>query len=108
MSETALARCRRPDVTHHAGCACHEQGWQNKWEAAVEMAARAENELARLREVIRAAAVLIAAKGRHNTMLAYQGLRDALALQISPEMQDKGDCSSSVQDKPHSDDFSTE
>jgi hypothetical protein len=42
MSEKDLARCQRPDVTHHAGCACHEQGWQNKWKAAVDMAARAE------------------------------------------------------------------
>ncbi len=33
----------------------------------------------RLAEVIKAATVLIAAKGRHNTMLAYQGLREALA-----------------------------
>jgi hypothetical protein len=32
-----------------------------------------------LEEVIKAATVLIAAKGRHNTMLAYQGLREALA-----------------------------
>jgi hypothetical protein len=32
----------------------------------------------RLAEVIEAATVLIAAKGRHNTMLAYDGLRDAL------------------------------
>jgi hypothetical protein len=32
-----------------------------------------------LAEVIKAATVLIAAKGRHNTMLAYQGLREALA-----------------------------
>ena len=32
----------------------------------------------RLAEVIEAASVLIAAKGRHNTMLAYNGLRDAL------------------------------
>jgi hypothetical protein len=32
----------------------------------------------RLAEVIEAATVLIAAKGRHNTMLAYNGLRDAL------------------------------
>ena len=31
-----------------------------------------------LESVIRAATVLIAAKGRHNTMLAYQGLRDAM------------------------------
>jgi septal ring factor EnvC (AmiA/AmiB activator) len=33
----------------------------------------------RMAAVIKAATVLIAAKGRHNTMLAYQGLRDALA-----------------------------
>ena len=32
----------------------------------------------RLAEVIEAASVLIAAKGRHNTMLAYNGLREAL------------------------------
>jgi hypothetical protein len=31
-----------------------------------------------LRKVSRAASVLIASKGRHNTMLAYNGLRDAL------------------------------
>ena len=47
--ESELARCQRDDVTHHAGCACHEQGWQNKWECAVEMAAQAENERDRLR-----------------------------------------------------------
>jgi hypothetical protein len=75
MSEKDLARCQRPDVTHHAGCACHEQGWQNKWKAAVEMAAVAENERDEMREVIRAATVLIAAKGRHNTFLAYQALK---------------------------------
>jgi hypothetical protein len=33
----------------------------------------------RLAEVVKAATVLIAAKGRHNTMLAYQGLSEALA-----------------------------
>ena len=32
----------------------------------------------RLVQVIEAATILIAAKGRHNTMLAYNGLRDAL------------------------------
>ena len=31
-------------TTHYAGCACHEQGWKNKWKAAIEMAARAELE----------------------------------------------------------------
>lgn len=39
---------------------------------------RAEEQRDRLIEVIKAASVLIAAKGRHNTMLAYNGLRDAL------------------------------
>lgn len=73
--DNELARCQRDDVTHHAGCACHEQGWENKWKAAVEMAARAENERDEMREVIRAATVLIAAKGRHNTFLAYQALK---------------------------------
>jgi hypothetical protein len=32
----------------------------------------------RLTEAVNAATILIAAKGRHNTMLAYNGLRDAL------------------------------
>jgi hypothetical protein len=32
----------------------------------------------RLAEVINAATILIAAKGRHNTMLAYEGLRETL------------------------------
>jgi hypothetical protein len=32
----------------------------------------------RLAEVINAATILIAAKGRHNTVLAYEGLREAL------------------------------
>jgi hypothetical protein len=36
-------------------------------------------EAERLTQVVRAATVLIAAKGRHNTMLAYQGLRAALS-----------------------------
>jgi hypothetical protein len=30
------------EETHHAGCACHEQGWQNKYQVAVDMAARAQ------------------------------------------------------------------
>jgi hypothetical protein len=34
--------------------------------------------LDRLAEAVNAATILIAAKGRHNTMLAYEGLRDAL------------------------------
>jgi hypothetical protein len=32
----------------------------------------------RLAEVVNAATILIAAKGRHNTMLAYEGLRKTL------------------------------
>jgi hypothetical protein len=39
----------------------------------------------RLAEAVNAATILIAAKGRHNTMLAYNGLRDALqSLNPSP------------------------
>jgi hypothetical protein len=34
-----------PGATHYEGCACHEQGWRNKWECAVEMAAQAEARL---------------------------------------------------------------
>lgn len=40
--------------------------------------AKLERERNQLRLVVQAATVLIAAKGRHNTMLAYQGLRNAL------------------------------
>jgi hypothetical protein len=42
----------------------------------------------RLAEVIEAATVLIAAKGRHNTMLAYNGLRDALQSTTQPKKYD--------------------
>jgi len=38
----------------------------------------AERQRDRLAEAVNAATILIAAKGRHNTMLAYNGLRDAL------------------------------
>jgi predicted nucleic acid-binding Zn-ribbon protein len=38
----------------------------------------------RLAEAVNAATVLIAAKGRHNTMLAYEGLRKALATTNQP------------------------
>lgn len=36
-------------------------------------------EAEKLTDIIRAATVLIAAKGQHNTMLAYEGLRAALS-----------------------------
>ena len=39
----------------------------------------AADRIEQLEQVIRAATVLIAAKGRHNTMLAYEGLRTSLA-----------------------------
>jgi hypothetical protein len=39
----------------------------------------------RLAEAIKAATVLVAAKGRHNTFLAYQGLTEALAALNQPE-----------------------
>jgi hypothetical protein len=38
----------------------------------------------RLAEAVNAATILIAAKGRHNTMLAYNGLRDALQSLTNP------------------------
>ena len=44
----------------------------------------AERQRDRLAEAVNAATVLIAAKGRHNTLLAYEGLRSAL----SPENAD--------------------
>jgi len=53
--------------------------WRKK---AVELHAKYaihHAEAEKLTEVIRAATVLIAAKGRHNTMLAYEGLRSALS-----------------------------
>ena len=40
-------------TTHYAGCACHERGWENKWKAAVEMAAQAHADLELARESIR-------------------------------------------------------
>jgi len=40
--------------------------------------ARVRKQRDRLAEAVNAATILIAAKGRHNTMLAYEGLRDAL------------------------------
>lgn len=47
--------------------------------------AEARGQRDRLAEVIEAASVLIAAKGRHNTMLAYDGLRKALQSLNQPE-----------------------
>jgi hypothetical protein len=38
--------------THYAGCACHELGWRNRWEAAIEMASRAALERDELRTQI--------------------------------------------------------
>ena len=42
MNDTPETQC---GTTHYAGCACHEKGWQNKWQCAVEMAAQAEAKL---------------------------------------------------------------
>jgi len=41
MQEPEQEKC---GTTHYAGCACHEQGWENKWKAAIEMAAQASVE----------------------------------------------------------------
>ncbi len=44
----------------------------------------------RLAEAVNAATILIAAKGRHNTMLAYNGLRDAIqSLTMNPPTSEK-------------------
>jgi hypothetical protein len=64
------------------GCLCHahseaECGCSADWTPREDYELREQRD--RLAEVIKAATVLIAAKGRHNTMLAYQGLREALA-----------------------------
>jgi len=44
-----------PGPTHYAGCACHERGWENKWQSAVDMAARAELERDEWRDRAKAA-----------------------------------------------------
>ncbi len=44
----------------------------------------AERQRDKLAEAVNAATVLIAAKGRHNTMLAYEGLSKALATPNQP------------------------
>lgn len=64
-------RLREVATYEHAGCTASAMGWAIKY-----VAQEATNK--RLTEVIRAATVLIAAKGRHNTMLAYEGLRSLL------------------------------
>jgi len=44
-SECVIAQCQLMDVTNERDKARHEiEGWRNKWECAVEMAARAENQ----------------------------------------------------------------
>jgi chromosome segregation ATPase len=60
--------------------------FSREWSAAIaDIADDLRSELAavteqrdRLAEAVNAATILIPAKGRHNTMLAYEGLRDAL------------------------------
>jgi hypothetical protein len=44
--------------THHAGCACHEQGWRNKYQIAVDMAARTQIKSAQYEELMIEAARL--------------------------------------------------
>lgn len=64
--DEALDQLRKAQVQN-------DHNWQ-----ANEMAEQAFRERDRLVEAVKAATVLIAAKGRHHTMLAYEGLRDAL------------------------------
>jgi len=48
------------------------------WQAASDQLSKVTEQRDRLAEAVNAATILIAAKGRHNTMLAYNGLRQAL------------------------------
>jgi hypothetical protein len=52
--------------------------WMNYCLEAEKGLATVTEQRDRLAEAVNAATILIAAKGRHNTMLAYNGLRDAL------------------------------
>lgn len=52
MQEPEQEKC---GTTHHTGCASHEQGWENKWKAAVEMAAQAIVQRDEAREAARLA-----------------------------------------------------
>lgn len=54
---SAIVEC--DGATHYAGCACHERGWQNKWDSAVQMAAQAEAKLDATRNALRHAAELL-------------------------------------------------
>ena len=56
----------------------------NAYRRMVEHARQLERERDKLADVIKASTILIAAKGRHNTMLAYEGLRQALQSIIQP------------------------
>jgi hypothetical protein len=61
------------------GCECHAHS-EAECGCDVDWTPREVYELREQRDrLAEAATVLIAAKGRHNTMLAYQGLREALA-----------------------------
>ena len=54
----------------------------------------------RLMQVIESATILIAAKGRHNTMLAYNGLRDALQSLDKDHFPDVGNMIATTTTKP--------
>lgn len=56
---SALVIVECDGTTHYAGCTCHEQGWRNKWECAVELAAQAESKLDASRKALEDAAELL-------------------------------------------------
>jgi hypothetical protein len=73
-----------PRTNEQSGWHYDEMGTRIEY-VTVGFASQLERELTtvteqrdRLAEAVNAATVLIAAKGRHNTMLAYEGLRKAL------------------------------
>jgi hypothetical protein len=68
--------------TRHAATMMHTQ-------SVVEDANQLREQRDKLTEAVNAATVLIAAKGRHNTMLAYEGLRSALSPNADVEARRK-------------------
>jgi hypothetical protein len=80
-----MNECNDPDHGAINAERAESRGLRKAWVELDDKRQELERELTavteqrdRLAEAVNAATVLIAAKGRHNTMLAYNGLRDAL------------------------------
>ena len=84
-----LRYCSRQLETELTAVTEQRDGLRSGIDYASDQLTRVTEQRDRLIEVIKAASVLIAAKGRHNTMLAYNGLRDALQSLNQPEPESK-------------------